>query len=83
MAAAIDRLGAVQLDSISTVERSHRLALTSRVGAYPRGTVSDLLGDGRVIETWVHEACLVPATGLAVVAAADGASGGCTTGSGR
>jgi uncharacterized protein len=62
VAAAIDRLSAVQLDSISTVDRSHRLALTSRVGTYPRGTVSDLLGDGRVIETWVHEACLVPAT---------------------
>jgi uncharacterized protein YcaQ len=59
--AAIARLGAVQLDSISTVERSHRLALLSRVGAYPRGTVSGLLERGRVIETWVHEACLVPA----------------------
>ncbi|MGN6377316.1 MAG: winged helix-turn-helix domain-containing protein [Gaiellales bacterium] len=62
----IGRLGAVQLDSISTVERSHRLALTSRVGAYPRGTVSRLLGQGRVIETWVHEACLVPAADWAL-----------------
>jgi uncharacterized protein len=61
VAAVIDRLGAVQLDSISTVERSHRLALTARAGAYPKGTVSGLLAAGRVIETWVHEACLVPA----------------------
>ncbi|MEA2503796.1 MAG: hypothetical protein QOG36_839, partial [Actinomycetota bacterium] len=38
--AAVQRLGAVQLDSISTVERSHRLALSSRVGWYPPGTVS-------------------------------------------
>jgi uncharacterized protein YcaQ len=59
--AAVARLGAVQLDSISTVERSHRLALTSRVGAYPRGTVSTLLGQGRLLETWIHEACLAPA----------------------
>ena len=62
VAAAIERLGAVQLDSISTVERSHRLTLLSRVGGYPRGTVSILLEAGRVAETWVHEACLVPAS---------------------
>ena len=35
----IRRLSCVQLDSISAVERSHRIALTSRVGAYPPGTV--------------------------------------------
>lgn len=58
--AAIQRLGCVQLDSISAVERSHRIALTSRVGAYPRGTVSKLLGQGRVFEYWAHEACLIP-----------------------
>jgi uncharacterized protein len=59
--AAVSRLGAVQLDSISTVERSHRLTLMSRIGVYPRGTVSGLLESGRIVETWVHEACLVPA----------------------
>jgi uncharacterized protein len=58
--AAIQRLGCVQLDSISAVERSHRIALASRVGAYPRGTVSKLLGQGRVFEYWAHEACLIP-----------------------
>ena len=41
--AAIRRLSCVQLDSISTVERSHRIALTSRVGNYPRESVSHLL----------------------------------------
>jgi uncharacterized protein YcaQ len=60
VAAEIGRLGCVQLDSISTVERAHRLTLTSRVGAYPRGTVSRLLRQGRVFEYWAHEACLVP-----------------------
>ncbi|MEA2591294.1 MAG: uncharacterized protein QOD62_1125 [Actinomycetota bacterium] len=58
--AAVQRLGAVQLDSISTVERSHRLALSSRVGWYPPGTVSRLLGTQRLFEYWAHEACLLP-----------------------
>jgi uncharacterized protein YcaQ len=58
--AAIQRLSCVQLDSISVVERSHRLALGSRVGAYPREAVSRLLGQGRVFEYWAHEACLIP-----------------------
>ena len=56
----IRRLSCVQLDSISAVERSHRIALTSRVGAYPPGTVGKLLGRGRVFEYWAHEACLLP-----------------------
>jgi uncharacterized protein YcaQ len=50
----------VQLDSISTVERSHRITLGARVGAYPRGTVARLLREGRIFEYWAHEACLVP-----------------------
>ncbi len=58
--AAIRRLSCVQLDSISAVERSHRIALTSRVGAYRQGSVSRLLSRGRVFEYWAHEACLLP-----------------------
>jgi hypothetical protein len=54
------RVGSVQLDAISAVERSHRLALASRIGLYPRGTVSRLLGEGRIFEYWAHEACLLP-----------------------
>jgi hypothetical protein len=57
---AIRALSCVQLDSISTVERSHRIVLASRVGTYPREAVSHLLRDGRVFEYWAHEACLVP-----------------------
>ena len=56
---AIRRLSCVQLDSITAVERSHRIALGSRVGAYPRETVSRLLGEGRIFEYWAHEACLI------------------------
>ena len=58
--AGIRALSCVQLDSISTVERSHRIALTSRIGDYPREAVSDLLGRGRIFEFWAHEACLLP-----------------------
>jgi uncharacterized protein YcaQ len=60
VAAAIRRLGCVQLDSISTVGRAHRLTLGSRIGAYPETAVSRLLKGGRVFEYWAHEACLVP-----------------------
>ncbi len=59
--AAVGALSCVQLDSISTVERSHRIALATRVGSYPRDTVSTLLRRGRLFEYWAHEACLLPA----------------------
>ncbi|HEV7640734.1 MAG TPA: crosslink repair DNA glycosylase YcaQ family protein, partial [Gaiellaceae bacterium] len=57
---AIRRLTAVQLDSISTVDRAHRLTLTSRVGAFPEEIVARLLRDGRVFEYWAHEASILP-----------------------
>ncbi|MBA3245881.1 MAG: winged helix-turn-helix domain-containing protein [Actinobacteria bacterium] len=58
--AAIRRLSCVQLDSISTVERSDRIALASRIGDYPRDAVSHLLRSGRIFEYWAHEACVLP-----------------------
>jgi uncharacterized protein len=58
--AAIRRLTAVQLDSISTVDRAHRLTLSSRIGAYHPDDVAKLLGEGRVFEYWAHEASLLP-----------------------
>jgi uncharacterized protein len=56
----IRRLGAVQLDSISTVDRAHRLTLSSRIGAYDEAELQGLLTSGRVFEYWAHEACLLP-----------------------
>jgi uncharacterized protein YcaQ len=56
----IRALSCVQLDSITAVERSHRITLGSRVGAYPRETISRLLQRGRIFEYWAHEACLIP-----------------------
>jgi uncharacterized protein YcaQ len=58
--AAIRGLGAVQLDSISTVDRAHRLTLSSRIGVYDEKELQALLGAGRVFEYWAHEACLLP-----------------------
>lgn len=58
--ATVDRLGAVQLDSISTVDRSHRLVIAARAGALPREDAFGLVRDGRLFEYWSHEACLLP-----------------------
>src|SRR5215475_2465476 len=57
---AIRRLGSVQLDSISTVDRAHRLTLSSRIGAYSEQELQGLLTSGCVFEYWAHEACLLP-----------------------
>ena len=58
--ATVRRLACVQLDSISTVERSHRIALGSRIGAYPEPAIAKLMRDGKIFEYWAHEACLLP-----------------------
>ena len=53
-------LSAVQLDSITAVDRAHRLTLSSRIGMYDETELQGLLGSGRVFEYWAHEACLLP-----------------------
>ena len=58
--AAIRRLSAVQLDSISAVDRAHRLTLSARIGAFDPETVPELLRAGRIFEYWAHEASLLP-----------------------
>ncbi len=57
---AIRRLTAVQLDSISTVDRAHRITLATRIGRFDETAVSRLLATGRIFEYWAHEACLLP-----------------------
>jgi uncharacterized protein YcaQ len=59
--AAIRRAMCIQLDTVTAVERSHRIAIGSRVGLYPRNTVSALMREGRIIEGWAHALCLLPA----------------------
>jgi uncharacterized protein YcaQ len=60
VAAEVRRLQCVQLDSISTVDRAHRLTLSSRIGRFRPSVVSDLLRAGTLFEYWAHEACLLP-----------------------
>ncbi len=64
LAGAVSALGAVQLDSISTVDRAHRLTLASRIGAFDDRELSRLLREGSIFEYWAHEACLLPIAGL-------------------
>jgi len=59
--AAIRELSAVQLDSISAVDRAHRLTLSARIGAFDPDAVPRLLRSGRVFEYWAHEASLLSA----------------------
>jgi len=58
--ACIERLGCVQIDAISTVDRTQRLVLAARCGRLEPGLHDALLRSGRVYEYWAHEACLLP-----------------------
>lgn len=56
----IERIGLLQLDSISVVARSHYLVMLARAGLYNRKDLDDLLKDGWLFETWAHAACQLP-----------------------
>ena len=62
--ATIGRLGCVQLDSVMTVARAHRLTLAARVGRVPATTLNGLRRSGSVAEVWAHEASLIDANDL-------------------
>ena len=58
---AIRRLSAVQLDSISAVDRAHRLTIgVADRGVQRRRRCRALLRTGRIFEYWAHEASLLP-----------------------
>lgn len=57
----VRRLGLLQLDPISVVDRSHYLVMFSRVGPYDRAELDMLLHPKRkLFEQWAHAACLIP-----------------------
>ena len=58
--ATIRRLGIVQVDSVTAVDRAHRLTLAARVGRLPDEALNRLRREGRIFEYWAHEASLLP-----------------------
>ncbi len=54
------RLGAVQLDTISVLARSHELVAYSRLGAIGRPAVEKAYWSGSAFEYWCHAACILP-----------------------
>src|ERR1700735_3242076 len=61
VAAMVRRLGAVQLDTISVLARSHELVAYARLGAVGRGAVERAYwSGGRAFEYWAHAACVLP-----------------------
>ncbi len=57
---AIERLGYVQIDTISVVERAHHHVLFSRVPDYQTEHLETLLRTGRIFEYWHHAASFLP-----------------------
>jgi uncharacterized protein len=59
-AAMLRRLGAVQLDTISVLARSHELVAYARLGAVPRERIERAYWNGGAFEYWSHAACVLP-----------------------
>jgi uncharacterized protein len=63
VAAMLRRVGAVQLDTISVLARSHELAAYARLGAIGRERVENAYWHPRrpgAFEYWAHAACILP-----------------------
>src|SRR5215218_5090734 len=62
VAAAVDHLGYVQIDTIHVIERSHHHILYSRIPAYRRADLKQAQSiDKSVFEYWTHALSYVPA----------------------
>jgi uncharacterized protein YcaQ len=57
----LSELGAVQLDTISVLARSHELIAYSRFGAVRRAAIENAYwSDNHAFEYWSHAACILP-----------------------
>ncbi|MGV3722961.1 MAG: winged helix-turn-helix domain-containing protein [Actinomycetota bacterium] len=57
---AIVRMGALQIDTIHVVARSHLFVLWSRLGAFKLEWLDELLAAGALFEYWSHAASFLP-----------------------
>ncbi len=57
---AISRLGYVQIDSISVVQRAHHHTLWNRVAGYQPDHLDTLVAEKQVFEYWSHAAAYLP-----------------------
>ncbi|HET9659539.1 MAG TPA: crosslink repair DNA glycosylase YcaQ family protein [Thermomicrobiales bacterium] len=69
MLKAIRRMGQLQIDTISVVNRSPYLVLHSRIGNFQTAWLEQLLAAGKIFEAWSHEACFLPIEDYPVAAA--------------
>jgi len=63
VAAMLRRVGAVQLDTISVLARSHELVAYARLGPVPREQIEQAYwhqGKPAAFEYWAHAACVLP-----------------------
>ena len=61
LAALVDRIGFVQIDSINTVERAHHMILWSRRQSYRPAALKHLHERDRAVwEHWTHDASILP-----------------------
>lgn len=60
VAACIERMAILQIDTINVVNRSPYFVLWSRLGTYPIEWLDTCLQQGDIFEAWVHEACFMP-----------------------
>jgi len=61
----LDRVGAVQLDTISVLARSHELVAYARLGPVPRDRIERAYwhpSKPATFEYWAHAACILPLT---------------------
>jgi uncharacterized protein YcaQ len=56
----IDRLGYVQIDTISVIVRAHHHVIWSRHGGYEPDMIYDLLKKREIFEFWAHAASYLP-----------------------
>ena len=57
----ISRLGCLQIDTISVIERAHYLTLWSRLGSYDKNHLDEsAYKDKKLFEYWAHATCFIP-----------------------